>query len=66
MHVYERVMALISERGVSVSELSDMTGLGAERLKAILEGRERLYADDLRSICIALNVSPELFLVPES
>lgn len=66
MHVYEKVLAFTSERGVSVSELSHMTGLGEEKLKAILEGRESLYADELRSICIALNVSPELFIVFES
>ena len=24
--------------------------------------RDRLYADDLRAICLALNVSPELFI----
>ena len=27
-----------------------------------MNGKRTLYADDLRAICLALNVSPELFI----
>jgi len=32
----------------------------------MLSGKETLYAKDLKAICLALNVSPELFIEVQS
>ena len=37
-------------------------GIPKTTFNAILNGKRTLYADDLKAICIALNVSPELFI----
>ena len=29
---------------------------------AMMNGEKTMYADDLRAICLALNVSPEIFI----
>lgn len=37
-------------------------GISEATLCAILNGNRTMYADDLKAICLALNVSPELFI----
>ena len=37
-------------------------GIPKTTFNAIMNGKRTLYADDLRAICLALNVSPEMFI----
>lgn len=62
MHVYEKVRAYIDDNGFKQVMIAQKTGISKATLSAILNGKRTLYADDLRAICLALNVSPELFI----
>lgn len=62
MHVYEKVRAYIDEKGYKQVTIARKAGIPKTTFNAIMNGKRTLYADDLCSICIALNVSPELFI----
>lgn len=64
MKVHEKIKAYIVANGVAMDALSKSTGIAQDRLGAMLSGEETLYAKDLKSICLALNVSPEAFVCP--
>ena len=62
MRVFEKLRAYIIENGIDISALAARCGMSLAELSAVLSGERRLYADELREICIALNLSPELFV----
>lgn len=62
MKVHEKIKAYIAANNVSMSSLSQNTGIPQDRLLLLLNGEEVLYAKDLRVICLALNISPEMFI----
>lgn len=62
MRVYEKVRAYIDEMGYKQVTIAEKAGIPKATLNAILNGKRTLYADDLKAICLALNVSPELFI----
>ena len=62
MKVHEKIQAYISANGVATDNLSNSTGIPKDRLGSMLSGKETLYAKDLKAICLALNVSPEIFI----
>lgn len=62
MKVHERINVYITANGVTADALSNSTGIPKDRLGSILNGKETLYAKDLKAICLALNVSPEIFI----
>ena len=62
MQVYEKVRAYIEEHGIKQNAVANKCGIPATILSAILNGRRKMYADDLRAVCFALNVSPEIFI----
>lgn len=62
MHVYQKVRAYLDDNGIKQKTVADKAGISNTTLNAILNGRRTMYADDLRAICLALNVSPEVFI----
>lgn len=62
MYVYEKVRAYINEKGYKQVVVAEKAGIPKATFNAILNGKRIMYADDLKAICIALNVSPELFI----
>lgn len=62
MRVYEKVRAYIEENGYKQVVVAQKAGISKATFSAILNGKRILYADDLRAICLALNVSPEIFI----
>ncbi len=62
MHVYEKVRVYIDEHGFKQVTVAQRAGIPKNTFNAIMNGKRTLYADDLRAICFALNVSPELFV----
>lgn len=62
MKVHEKIKAYISTNGVATDALSNSTGIPKDRIGSLLNGKETLYAKDLKAICLALNVSPETFI----
>ena len=66
MRVYEKVRAYIDEQGLKQKTVAERAGIPNVTFNAIMNGKRTLYADDLKAICIALQVSPELFIEFES
>ncbi len=62
MKVYENIRSYIDEIGLKQVVVAEKAGIQKTTFNAILNGKRALYADELRSICIALNVRPEIFL----
>lgn len=60
--VYEKVRAYIDEKGLKQVVVAEKAGIPNVTFNAMMNGRRTMYADDLRAICLALNVSPELFI----
>lgn len=61
MRVYEKVRAYIDEQGIKQKTVAQKAGIPNVTFNAIMNGKRTLYADDLKAICIALQVSPETF-----
>lgn len=62
MSVYQKIRAYIVENGLKQVAVAEKAGIPKNTFNAILNGKRTLYADDLRAVCLALNVSPELFI----
>lgn len=62
LSVYEKVRAYLDDNGLKQVTVAQKTGISKVTFNAIMNGKRTLYADDLRAICLALNVSPELFI----
>lgn len=62
MSVYEKVRAYIYDNGLKQKAVAEKSGISFSTFNAIMNGKRTLYAEDLRAICLALNVSPELFI----
>ena len=62
MQVYESVREYITEHGIKQSVIAKKCNVSSSTFSAILTGKRKMYAEDLRAICIALNVSPEVFV----
>ena len=62
MQVYEKVRAYIDEMGYKQVNIARKAGFSISTFNAMMNGKRTMYADDLCSICFALNVSPELFI----
>lgn len=62
MQVYEKVREYIDDNGYKQVTVANKVGMSAATFNAIMNGKRTLYADDLRAICLALNVSPEVFI----
>lgn len=59
MHVYERVRAYVEERGLEPGAVASTAGIPRAWFAAMLAGKRRMYAEDLRAICLALGVSAD-------
>lgn len=62
MKVYEKVREYIVANGYKQVVIAKKAGISNAAFNAIMNGTRTLYVDDLSAICIALNVSPELFV----
>lgn len=62
MKVFEKIQKYLDENNISLSELSHKTDISEEHLSNIFSGREILDLSDFRTICLALNVMPEIFM----
>lgn len=62
MRVYEKVRMYIVDNGYKQVAVAKKAGISKATFNAIMNGKRTLYADDLKAICIALNISPEMFI----
>lgn len=66
MKVYEKVRDYIDKQGLKPISVAQKAGIPRATLTAILNGKKTLYADDLKAICVALDVRPEIFIEMKS
>lgn len=67
MEVYKKVREYIEENGYKQLSIAQKAGFSKVTFNAMMNGKRTMYADDLKAVCLALNVSPELFIeVPKS
>ena len=60
--IYEKVRAYIDEHGIKQISVAKKARIPNATFNAIMNGKRTLYAEDLRAICLALDVSPETFI----
>lgn len=66
MKIYEKIRIYINNNGLEHNNVAQKAGIPAVTFDEMLDGKITLYADDLRAICLALNVSPEMFVDVQS
>ena len=67
MEVYKKVREYIEENGYKQLAVAQKAGFPKVTFNAMMNGKRTMYADDLKAVCLALNVSPELFIeIPKS
>lgn len=66
MRVYEKIRAYITANGYKQVTIAKKAGIPNATFYSIMNGRRTLYADDLCAICMALNISPEMFVEVEN
>lgn len=62
MYIYEKVRNYIDENGIKQVAVAKKVGIPNVTFNAIMNNKRTMYAEDLKAICIALNVSPETFV----
>jgi transcriptional regulator with XRE-family HTH domain len=62
MQIYEKVKKYIVENGLKQVIVAKKAGISAGTLSSILNGKRTMYAEDLRALCCALNISAEAFM----
>ena len=62
MSVNEKIKKYLEERGITQMWLSQATGIAQEKISNIVNSKRRVTAEELLSICSALNISADLFI----
>jgi transcriptional regulator with XRE-family HTH domain len=62
MQVYEKVREYVNLHGLRQESVADAAGIPNVTFNALLNGKRKMYAEDLRAICIALGVSADIFI----
>lgn len=60
--VYEKVRAYLERNGIKQKTVAQKADISITTFNAIMNGKRTMYAEDLKAVCLALNVSPELFV----
>ncbi len=60
--MYEKVRTYLDSNGIKQKAIAQKAGISNTTFNAIMNGKRTMYAEDLKAICLALNVSPELFV----
>lgn len=67
MEVYKKVREYIEENGYKQLAVAQKAGFSKVTFNAMMNGKRTMYVDDLKAVCLALNVSHELFIeIPKS
>ncbi|MCL2223212.1 MAG: XRE family transcriptional regulator [Oscillospiraceae bacterium] len=62
MRVHQKVRTYLDNNEIMQSVVAMKAGIPFEIFSEILNGTRIMYAEDLRAVCYALKVAPELFL----
>ena len=62
MEVYQKVAQYIVENRLDISFIAETATIPEADIRAMLDGSRTMDAVDLRNLCLAMNVSPEVFV----
>lgn len=62
MKVHENIKKYLNEKGIKQTYLSRKTGINIKSISFSLNGKRKLEIEEFRKICIALDVSSEVFI----
>lgn len=65
MSVVERINDHIQSQGLKQKHLASRIGWSEKKLSAVLTGRRKLAAEELKLFCVALNAQPNDFIKPD-
>jgi len=66
VQVYEKVLEYIDTHHLEQKSVADAAGIPNVTFNAILTGKRKMYVEDLKAICFALNVKADVFMELES
>ena len=62
MNTVNSISEYINDHDISLSELSEKSGIAEAMIDSMLDGTKQMTVDELRAICIALDVSADEFV----
>jgi len=62
MRIHQKVKNYINENGLCQSAIAKKAGFTVWVMTALLNGKRKMYPEDLSAICYALNVSATTFI----
>ena len=66
MQIYEIVKTYLKTHQMKQTSVAQAAGIPPATLNAILNGKRKMYAEDLRAMCIALGVTADTFMGQKS
>ena len=62
MQVYKKVHSYIIKKGVNQNIIAEKCNISPSTFSSMMNGKRKMSVEDLRAICYALEVSPEVFI----
>lgn len=62
MGIYEKVNNYIKKNNLSYESIAKRSDISPKDFQAMMNGKQKLYPEEFRAICYALNVKPETFM----
>ena len=62
MCVYKKVRLYIENKDLKQKAVAKQADISVSTFNAMMNGKRTMYAEDLKAICYALNISPEEFI----
>lgn len=66
MNINERIMVYLHRNKIRQKHLAEKTGIKITRMSNILNGVGKMTAEELRLICLALDVTADMFVNDEA
>ena len=61
----DKIKGCIKQRGITITDLSIMTGISRPKISLVFSGKRRLSLEDISKICYVLDMTPNDFITPE-
>lgn len=65
MKVQSRISAYLKKMGISQRSVCEKTGIREDAMSAMLNGKRKMTADEFEKICLALEKSPNDFILSD-
>ncbi len=62
MKVYEKVRKYIEAHGLKQKTVAQLAGIPNSTFNAMMTGKRKMYAEDLKAVCEALGITADLFM----